>query len=243
MRDGNEPVAPREDLSLAANFLYMLFGKEPDEREAHALDVSLILHAEHEFNASTFTIRVAAGTYVDLHSALTAALASLKGPRHGGANEDVIDMIEEIGDPSRAEGWARDRLARYRSASREQRADPSLRFPGFGHAVYRVLDPRARVLKTLAAEIAERKGVHGIAEIQESVANVVTSELGIYPNVDYYSAGLYHALGVPKDMFTSIFATSRTSGWIAHYEEQLREGRLIRPRGEYHGPAERPLKR
>jgi citrate synthase len=239
MREGKEPVAPRTDLSAAANFLWMLFGEEPDELSSHAMDVAFTLHAEHEFNASSFAARVAAGTYDDLHSCMVAALATLKGPRHGGANEDVIEMIEEVGTPERAEAWARDRLARYKAATREERADPSLRFPGFGHAVYKTWDPRARILKKLATEVAESRGVHGIAEIQERVREVVTEGLGLNPNVDYYSAGLYHSLGIPSALYTSIFATARTSGYVAHIEEQLHGGRLIRPRGEYIGPPER----
>jgi citrate synthase len=241
LRDGKEPIEPRSDLSAAANFLWMLFGEEPDELTSHAMDVALTLHAEHEFNASSFAARVAAGTYVDLHSCMVAALATLKGPRHGGANEDVIEMIEEVGTPERAEAWARDRLARHKAATREERANPNLRFPGFGHAVYKTWDPRARILKKLAAEVAESRGVHGIAEIQESVRQVVTEGLGLNPNVDYYSAGLYHSLGIPSDLFTSIFATARTAGYVAHIEEQLRGGRLIRPRGEYVGPPVRPF--
>jgi citrate synthase len=241
LREGNEPSAPREDLHAAANFLWMLFGKEPDEVTAHAMDVAFILHAEHEFNASSFAARVAAGTYVDLHSCMVAALATLKGPRHGGANEDVIEMIEEIGSPDRAEAWARDRLQRYLSASREERARPELRFPGFGHAVYKTWDPRARILQKLAHDVAELHGEVWIAEIQESVRTVVAEGLGLNPNVDYYSAGLYHALGVPTDLFTSIFATARTAGYVAHIEEQLKGGRLIRPRGEYVGPPERKV--
>ncbi len=241
LREGKEPIPPREDLSAAGNFLWMLFGEEPDELTSHAMDVALTLHAEHEFNASSFAARVAAGTYVDMHSCMVAALATLKGPRHGGANEDVIEMIEEVGTPERAEAWARDRLARYKAATREQRADPSLRFPGFGHAVYKTWDPRARILRKLAAEVAESRGVHGIAEIQESVRQVVTEGLGLNPNVDYYSAGLYHSLGIPSDLFTSIFATARTAGYVAHIEEQLHGGRLIRPRGEYIGPTDRKL--
>jgi citrate synthase len=239
LRDGKEPVAPKPELSAAANFLWMLFGEEPDELAAHAMDVALTLHAEHEFNASSFAARVAAGTYVDLHSSMTAALAALKGPRHGGANADVIEMIEEIGSADRAEAWARDRLQRYQSASREERANPDLRFPGFGHAVYRTWDPRARILQGLATEVANARGVHGIAEIQESVRQVVTDGLGLNPNVDYYSAGLYYSLGIPSDLYTSIFATARTAGYVAHIEEQLHGGRLIRPRGEYTGPADR----
>ncbi|MBV9544757.1 MAG: citrate synthase [Chloroflexi bacterium] len=241
LRDGQEPVAPREDLSAAANFLWMLFGKEPDETTEHAMDVALTLHAEHEFNASSFAARVAAGTYVDIHSCMVAALAALKGPRHGGANEDVIEMVEEIGSPDKAESWARDRLKRYQSATREERANPRLRFPGMGHAVYKVMDPRARILQKLAADVARQHGVTGIAEIQESVRNVVLEGLKLNPNVDYYSAGLYHALGIPSDLFTSIFATARTAGYVAHIEEQLKGGRLIRPRGEYTGPPERKL--
>jgi 2-methylcitrate synthase len=240
LREGKEPIAPRADLSAGPNFLYMLFGKEPDELSAHAMDVALTLHAEHEFNASTFAARIAAGTYVDLHSSMVAALATLKGPRHGGANEDVIHMIQEVGDPARAKQWAEDRLARYKAASKEDRANPNLRFPGFGHAVYRTWDPRARILQKLAREVAESRDVHGIAEIQEAVRQVVTDGLGLNPNVDYYSAGLYYSLGIPSELYTSIFAIARTAGYVAHIEEQLRDGRLIRPRGEYTGPPERP---
>jgi citrate synthase len=241
LREGKDPIPPRPDLSAAANFLWMLFGEEPDEATSHAMDVAFTLHAEHEFNASSFAARVAASTYVDLYSAMVAGLAALKGPRHGGANEDVIEMIEEIGSPDKADAWARDRLQRYQSASREERASPELRFPGFGHAVYKTWDPRARILQKLAGEVAEARGVKGIAEIQESVRLVVTEGLGLNPNVDYYSAGLYHSLGIPSDLFTSIFATARTAGYVAHIEEQLNGGRLIRPRGEYIGPPLRPF--
>jgi citrate synthase len=242
MREGKEPIPPRPDLAPAANFLWMLFGTEPDEVTAHAMDVAFILHAEHEFNASSFAARVAAGTYVDLHSCMVAALSALKGPRHGGANEDVIEMIEEVGSPDRAEAWARDRLQRYLSASREERARPELRFPGMGHAVYKTWDPRARILQKLAASVADRVGEGWIAEIQEKVRSVAAEGLGLNPNVDYYSAGLYHSLRIPIDLFTSIFATARTAGYVAHIEEQLKGGRLIRPRGEYTGPAERKVK-
>jgi citrate synthase len=242
IREGKEPVPPRPDLSAAANFLYMLWDKEPDETTAHAMDVALILHAEHEFNASSFAARVAAGTYVDLHSSMTAAIATLKGPRHGGANEDVIEMIEEVGSADKAETWARVRLQRYLSASREERAKPEMRFPGMGHAVYKTWDPRARILQKLAGEVAELHGEGWIAQIQETVREVAAEGLGLNPNVDYYSAGLYHSLGIPSDLFTSIFATARTAGYVAHIEEQLKGGRLIRPRGEYTGPTERKVK-
>jgi citrate synthase len=239
IRQGQDPIAPREDLSAAANFLWMLFGKEADEVTAHAMDVAFTLHAEHEFNASSFAARVAAGTYVDLHSSVVAALSALKGPRHGGANEDVIEMIQEVGSPQNAEPWARARLQRYLSASREERAKPELRFPGMGHAVYKTWDPRARILQKLAGEVAQQHGEGWIAEIQETVRGVAAEGLGLNPNVDYYSAGLYHSLGIPSDLFTSIFATSRTAGYVAHIEEQLKGGRLIRPRGEYTGPRDR----
>ncbi|HEY0581532.1 MAG TPA: citrate/2-methylcitrate synthase [Chloroflexota bacterium] len=239
IRQGQDPIAPRADLSAAANFLWMLFGKEPDEVTAHAMDVAFTLHAEHEFNASSFAARVAAGTYVDLHSSVVAALSALKGPRHGGANEDVIEMIQEVGSPQNAEPWARARLQRYLSASREERAKPELRFPGMGHAVYKTWDPRARILQKLAGEVAQQHGEGWIAEIQETVRGVAAEGLGLNPNVDYYSAGLYHSLGIPSDLFTSIFATSRTAGYVAHIEEQLKGGRLIRPRGEYTGPRDR----
>jgi citrate synthase len=241
LRNGEEPIAPRPELPAASNFLWMLFGKEPDEVTAHAMDVAFILHAEHEFNASSFAARVAAGTYVDLHSSMVAAIATLKGPRHGGANEDVIEMIEEVGSPAKAEAWARDRLQRYLSASREERAKPELRFPGMGHAVYKTWDPRARILQKLAGEVANLHGEGWIAEIQETVRTVAAEGLGLNPNVDYYSAGLYHALGIPSDIFTSIFATARTAGYVAHIEEQLSGGRLIRPRGEYTGPRDRKV--
>jgi len=241
LRKGEEPIPPRADLPAASNFLWMLFGKEPDEVTAHAMDVAFTLHAEHEFNASSFAARVAAGTYVDLHSSMVAAFATLKGPRHGGANEDVIEMIEEVGSPKRAEAWARDRLQRYLTASREERAKPELRFPGMGHAVYKTWDPRARILQKLAGEVAKLHGEAWIAEIQETVRTVAAEGLGLNPNVDYYSAGLYHALGIESDLFTSIFATARTAGYVAHIEEQLGGGRLIRPRGEYTGPRDRTV--
>jgi citrate synthase len=241
LRNGEEPIAPRADLPPASNFLWMLFGKEPDAATAHAMDVAFMLHAEHEFNASSFAARVSAGTYVDLHSSLTAAIAVLKGPRHGGANEDVIEMIEEVGSPEKADDWARDRLQRYQAASREERAKPELRFPGMGHAVYKTWDPRARILQKLAGEVAEAHGEGAIAQIQEAVRKVAAEGLHLNPNVDYYSAGLYHSLGIPSDLFTSIFATARTAGYVAHIEEQLNGGRLIRPRGEYTGPKDRTL--
>jgi citrate synthase len=241
LRNGETPVLPRADLPPAANFLWMLFGKEPDEFTAHAMDVAFVLHAEHEFNASSFAARVAAGTYVDLHSCMVAAISALKGPRHGGANHDVIEMIEEIGTPDRAETWARERLRRYLAASREERAKPELRFPGMGHAVYKTWDPRARILQKLASEVANLHGEGWIAEIQETVRQVAAEGLGLNPNVDYYSAGLYHALGIPSDLFTSIFACARTAGYVAHIEEQLRGGRLIRPRGEYTGLRDRKV--
>jgi len=205
------------------------------------MDVAFTLHAEHEFNASSFGARVAAGTYVDLHSCMTAAIGILKGPRHGGANEDVIEMIEEVGTPERADAWARDRLQRYKAATRDERAKPELRFPGMGHAVYKTWDPRARILKKLGGEVAELRGEGAIAEIQEAVRLVAAEGLGLNPNVDYYSAGLYHSLGIPSDLFTSIFATARTAGYVAHIEEQLKGGRLIRPRGEYTGPKDRKV--
>ncbi|HLZ30249.1 MAG TPA: citrate/2-methylcitrate synthase [Chloroflexota bacterium] len=241
LREGKEPIPPRDDLPAASNFLWMLFGEEPEPIIAHAMDVAFTLHAEHEFNASSFGARVAAGTYVDLHSCLTAAIGILKGPRHGGANEDVIEMIEEVGSPERAEAWARDRLQRYKTATRDERAKPELRFPGMGHAVYKTWDPRARILKKLGGEVAELRGEGAIADIQEAVRKVAAEGLGLNPNVDYYSAGLYHSLRIPSDIFTSIFATARTAGYVAHIEEQLKGGRLIRPRGEYTGPKDRKV--
>jgi citrate synthase len=239
LREDKHPIHPRPELNTAANFLWMLWGKEPDPLAVETMDVALTLHAEHDFAASTFVALVAAGTYTDLHSIIAGAFAALKGPRHGGANQDVIEMVEEIGSADRAEEWTRARLAKRAAVSSNERLDPKLRFPGFGHAVYKTLDPRAVHLRRLSQRLSADRG-KDIGAIQETVRQLVESELHFYPNVDYYSAAAYYALGIPSDLYTSIFAMSRVAGLVAHTEEQLYGGgRLIRPTSEYVGPAAR----
>ncbi|HEX6065570.1 MAG TPA: citrate synthase [Longimicrobiales bacterium] len=230
VRRGEQPVAPRADLRLAENFLYMLRRKAPDELEARIVDVALTLHAEHGMNASTFAARVTAGTLADMHSAITAAVGALKGPLHGGANEQVVTMLQEIGTPANAEQWVRDALGR------------GEKIMGFGHRVYRTLDPRAPILKRLAEELNARSGGHSQwLEIAEIIQRVVREEMDrrgkkIYPNVDFFSASVYYTLGIPKDLFTNIFACARMAGWTAHIMEQHKDNRLIRPQSEYTGP-------
>jgi 2-methylcitrate synthase len=224
IRRGKTPVAPSPRLSLAANFLYMMFGRKPSDLAAKTLDVALILHADHELNASTFAARVTAATLSDLYSAVTSAIGALKGPLHGGANEAVMHMVEEIKEPARAEGWIRKALA------------DKIRIMGFGHRVYRVEDPRAKHLRRLATELGQQTGNTRYVEILETVAQVVREEKHIYPNVDLYSGAAYAALGIPADQFTPLFAVSRIAGWSAHVLEQHANNRLIRPRAEYVGP-------
>ena len=225
LRSGQPPVTPRADLSAAANFLYMLFGKEPDPVAARTMDVDFILHADHEFNASTFTARVITGTHSDMHSAITGAVGALKGPRHGGAAEDVSDMLEEIGSPDRAEQWVKEKLAQH------------VRIPGFGHPVYKTEDPRAVHLRRMARELSEQTGNLQWYEISEKIREVMLREKGLHVNVDFYAASVYHMLGIPSDLYTSIFAVSRIVGWTAHVMEQY-GGRIIRPRAEYIGPVD-----
>jgi citrate synthase len=203
----------------------MLSGKKPTELAAKTFDVALILHADHEFNASTFAARVTAATLSDLHSAIVSGIGALKGPLHGGANEQVMRMVEEIGTPARAEAWIRKALA------------DKARVMGFGHRVYRVEDPRAKHLRRLAIELGRQAGRPHYVEILNTVARVVGEEKKIYPNVDLYSGAAYACMGIPTDQFTPIFAMSRVVGWAAHVLEQHAHNRLIRPRAEYTGPA------
>ena len=226
IRRGKEPVAPNPRLGLAANFLYMLSGRKPTELEAKTFDVALILHADHEYNASTFAARVTAATLSDLHSAVTSAIGALKGPLHGGANEQVMLMVDQIKEPARAETWIRKALA------------DKARIMGFGHRVYRVEDPRAKHLRRLAAELGRQAGNTAYVGILDTVARVVTAEKHIYPNVDLYSGAAYAIMGIPADQFTPIFALSRIAGWAAHVLEQHAHNRLIRPRAEYTGPTQ-----
>jgi citrate synthase len=223
IRRGKPVVAPNPRLNLAANFLYMLTGKKPTPLAAKTFDIALILHADHEFNASTFAARVTAGTLSDLHSAIVSGIGTLKGPLHGGANEQVMRMVEQVKDPSRAEAWIKKILA------------DKGRIMGFGHRVYRVADPRAKHLRRLASELGEQVGNTSYVKILDIVAGVMSAEKHMFPNVDLYSGAAYAAMGIATDQFTPIFALSRVSGWAAHVLEQHGNNRLIRPRSEYTG--------
>jgi citrate synthase len=241
IRTGREPVPARRGGSHAAYFLWLLEGREPSPDIARVLDVVLTLHADHEFNASTFAARVAVATLADLHAAVVAAIATLKGPRHGGANEDVLLMLKEIGDPARAEGFVGSRLGQRGALSRVERADPKARVPGFGHRVYRVDDARARVLRGMAKAMAEATGRERLFAVAEGVYDAMRARTNLPVNVDFFSAVVYDALDIPADLCTSIFATGRVAGWCAHALEQYADNRLIRPRAEYTGHAPRSL--
>jgi citrate synthase len=220
---GRTPIAPRKDLGLAANFLYMLRGKEASPQEVKAFDVSLILYAEHEYNASTFTARVIVSTESDLHSAVVGAIGALKGRLHGGANEKVMDVVNAAGGPANAEKWIKDTLARKE------------RIMGFGHRVYKTGDVRAGVLKRYAAEMAKVAGTTAAEDTAEIIEQVMAKEKNMFPNLDWPAGRLYHALGLEIPIYTPIFVMSRITGWSAHIIEQLAKNRLIRPRGKYTG--------
>ena len=224
IRRGKPLIAPNPRLNLAANFLTMLTGKIPSPLAVKTFDVALILHADHEFNASTFAARVTAATLSDMHSAITSAIGALKGPLHGGANEQVMLMVEKIKSPAKAEAWIRKALA------------DKARVMGFGHRVYRVEDPRAKHLRRLATELGQQAGNTAYVDILNTVVRVVGEEKGIFPNVDLYSGAAYTIMGLPTDQFTPVFAISRVAGWSAHVLEQHANNRLIRPRAEYTGP-------
>jgi citrate synthase len=224
---GGGPIQPDPVLSHAANFLYMLTGERPSSLATRAFDVALILHADHELNASTFAARVAAATLTDIHSSIVAAIGTLKGPLHGGANADVMRMLLDIGPaagPEKAEEVVRAKLARKE------------KIPGFGHRVYRTEDPRATHLRQMSRELGQRAGQPVWFEMSQRIEALVKAEKNLYANVDFYSASTYHALGIAVDLFTAIFAVSRISGWTAHVLEQYANNRLIRPRAEYVGP-------
>ncbi|HXW66612.1 MAG TPA: citrate/2-methylcitrate synthase [Thermoplasmata archaeon] len=222
-RAGLPPLRDRPELSQAAYLLYALTDREPTELEARAIDVALILHADHELNASTFAARVTASTLSDLYSAVTSAVGTLKGPLHGGANERVMELLDEIGTPDRAEAIVKERLARHE------------RIMGFGHRVYKVEDPRATILRDWSRRIGEAKHDLHYFEILGHVEEVVHREKGLYPNVDLYSGSIYSLLGIPHDLFTPIFAASRVAGWTAHVLEEYQDLRLIRPTAKYVG--------
>ena len=222
-RGGNPPIAPRADLGHAANFLYMLNGEEPDPDDARVMDVCLILHAEHGMNASTFAARVTAATLSDIHSAVTSAVGTLKGPLHGGANEGVMKMLLEID----ARGVApADRVREMLAAGKK--------VMGFGHRVYKTMDPRAPILRGFSKDLGERTDPRWY-RMSEEVLAAMKMEKGIDPNVDFFSASTYYALGIPADLFTAIFAIARVSGWVTHVEAQYAKNRLIRPRARYVG--------
>jgi len=243
IRSGLEPVAAPADGGHAAHFLHMLEGRAPTGDVARVLDVILTLHADHELNASTFAARVAVATLADLHAAAVAAVATLKGPRHGGANDDVLAMLKAIGDPAKAEDYVERRIGSRDRLSRVERAAPGARMPGFGHRVYKVDDARARVIRVMAKDMAAATGRTRLFEVAEAVYASVTRRTGLPVNVDFFSAVVYDALGIPPDFCTSIFATARVAGWCAHALEQYADNRLIRPRAHYVGPAPRPLVR
>lgn len=241
IRTGRDPVPGMSKGSHAAWFLSLLDGTAPSPDVARVMDLVLTLHADHEFNASTFALRVAVATLADLHAATVAAISTLKGPKHGGANEDVLTMLREIGDPERAVAYIETRLGARAGLSRAERGDPRARVPGFGHRVYRVDDARARVLRGMAKSMAAATGRERLFEVAERVYEATTAATGLPVNVDFFSAVVYDALGIPPDFCTSIFAVGRVSGWCAHALEQYADNRLIRPRAAYVGPAPRTM--
>jgi len=224
IRKGLEPVAPNPDYTLAQNFLYMLTGKEPTETATKAFDIALILHADHEFNASTFAARVSVATLTDIYSGVVSAIGTLKGPLHGGANEQVAAMLEEIGSLENVEPYIR------RALNNKEK------IMGFGHRVYKDGDPRAKWLRKMSKELTAQIGRAELYEMSAKIENMVTGEKGLKPNVDFYSASVYMSLGLETDLYTPIFAISRMSGWTAHIMEQYENNRLIRPRADYTGP-------
>ncbi|PMB54045.1 citrate synthase [Fischerella thermalis CCMEE 5201] len=226
MRKGNDPVRPNDELDYAANFLYMLNEKAPDPLAARIFDVCLILHAEHTMNASTFSARVTASTLTDPYAVVASAVGTLGGPLHGGANEEVIQMLEEIGSVENVRPYIEDRLQR------------KAKIMGFGHRVYKVKDPRATILQNLAEQLFAKFGNDKFYDIAQEMERVVEENLahkGIYPNVDFYSGLVYRKLGIPTDLFTPIFAIARVAGWLAHWKEQLAENRIFRPTQVYNG--------
>ncbi len=223
LRQGLEPIEPKPELKIATNFLYMLKGEMPSDMDAHIFDVCLILHADHELNASTFTARVVAGTLADMYGAVTAAIAALSGPLHGGANTNVMKMLLEIDDVERVEPYIKEALAAKR------------KIMGFGHAVYRTEDPRATHLRRFSKEMGERAGDTKWYDMSRKVEEVIMREKGLYPNVDFFSASTYYMMGIPLELYTPIFAVSRISGWTGHILEQYGNNKLIRPRAEYIG--------
>jgi citrate synthase len=229
LRAGLEPIEPLPELSHAANFMYMLNGKVPSADAEKAMDLILILHAEHGLNASTFAARVIAATLSDLHSAITGAIGALKGPLHGGANTEVLKTLMEIGSV--------DRVQSYVDETRAKKG----KFMGFGHAVYKVEDPRAKHLKELSRRLGLETGDSKWYDMSIAMEQAVKTSINRYCNVDFYSASLQHYMGIPGDLFTCVFAASRIVGWCAHVIEQISDNKIIRPSSNYIGPAERTI--
>jgi len=227
LRQGLPLLQPDSGLSFAGNLLYLITGQIPTSVQERAMDVSLILYAEHEFNASTFTARVVTSTQSDLYSAIVAAVGALKGPLHGGANERVLEVLEEVGTPENSEAWVRQALAQKR------------RIMGFGHRVYKDGDPRAVILRDFCADLALARGDSSLEQIADTIERVVREEKKLPPNLDWPSARLYKYLGLEVDLYTPLFVASRVVGWAAHVIEQSENNRLIRPRSKYTGPAPR----
>jgi citrate synthase len=227
IRNGKEPVAPLPHENHATNFLYMLTGKMPDSYNRHVLDVALVLHADHELNASTFAARVTAATLADMYAAITSAIGTLSGPLHGGANEQVMRMLLRIGDVSHVDTYMQEALARKE------------RIMGFGHRVYRTEDPRATHLRAMSQELGKRTGDTRWYDISYAIEQYMKAHKSLNPNVDFYSASVYYMMGIPIGLDTPIFACSRIAGWTAHVLEQYAHNRLIRPRAEYVGPQPR----
>jgi citrate synthase len=223
IRNGKDVIAPDASLGIAENFLYMLRGEQPDADEAHMFDVALILHADHELNASTFTTRVVAGTLAGMYGAVTAGIAALAGPLHGGANTNVMKMLIEIDDPAKIDVWVDDAL------------EHKKKIMGIGHAVYKTEDPRATWLRKYSKHMAEKTGVSKWFEMSQRIEQLMLEKKGMYPNVDFYSASTYYLMNIPLDLYTPIFAISRISGWTGHILEQYGNNKLIRPRAEYIG--------
>jgi citrate synthase len=223
LRNGKDPIPGDPKLGHAANFLYTLTGRRPDEVMEKAFDVALILHADHELNASTFAARVTAATLSDIYSAVTSAIGALKGPLHGGANEAVIRML--LATKSKDDAVAKV----------QEDLNNKVKIPGFGHRVYKVVDPRAMHLRTLSQELGKRTGHEDLYQKSAEVERIIKEQKDLNANVDFYSASTYYSLGIPVDLFTPIFAVSRISGWTAHILEQYRNNRLIRPRADYTG--------
>lgn len=225
-RQGLDLPPVRKDLDEAAHFLYLLNGEEPSDEAARTLDVAYVVHADHGMNASTFSARVTIATLSDIYSAVTSAIGTLKGPLHGGANEGVIHMLQEIGSEDKVDEWVEEQLAQKK------------KIMGIGHRVYKVLDPRAPHLREMAVQLTEKLGEPKWIRMSERIAEIMREQKNLNANVDFYSATVYYSLGVPTDMFTPIFAIARTSGWTAHILEQLSDNRLYRPLSEYVGPKE-----